>query len=58
MNGKQKTLAILTGTVLAAGLTSPAFGAASPLLSHRPRAPPLRGPGRRSWTGTARSSPS
>ncbi|MFJ2194050.1 vanadium-dependent haloperoxidase [Kitasatospora sp. NPDC087861] len=30
MNGKQKTLAILTGTVLAAGLTSPAFGAASP----------------------------
>lgn len=26
MGGKQKTLAILAGTVLAAGLTSPAFG--------------------------------
>ncbi|MFB7329996.1 hypothetical protein, partial [Streptomyces sp. NPDC056190] len=26
MGGKQKTLAILTGTALAAGLTSPAFG--------------------------------
>ncbi|CAM5578855.1 vanadium-dependent haloperoxidase (plasmid) [Streptomyces viridifaciens] len=26
MSGKQKTLAVLTGTVLAAGLTSPAFG--------------------------------
>ncbi|MET8629084.1 hypothetical protein ABZW30_36030, partial [Kitasatospora sp. NPDC004669] len=30
MNGKQKTVAILTGTVLAAGLTSPAFGATAP----------------------------
>ncbi|GAB2743081.1 vanadium-dependent haloperoxidase [Kitasatospora kifunensis] len=29
MSGKQKTLAILTGTVLAAGLTSPAFGASA-----------------------------
>ncbi|WBP91177.1 vanadium-dependent haloperoxidase [Kitasatospora cathayae] len=30
MSGKQKTLAVLTGTVLAAGLTSPAFGATAP----------------------------
>ncbi|MGW2935064.1 vanadium-dependent haloperoxidase [Streptomyces sp. NPDC001156] len=30
MGGKQKTLAILTGTALAAGLTSPAFGSTAP----------------------------
>ncbi|MGW1158552.1 vanadium-dependent haloperoxidase [Streptomyces sp. NPDC002513] len=36
MGGKQKTLAILTGTALAAGLTSPAFGSGA---AHSPALP-------------------
>ncbi|MEU1628119.1 vanadium-dependent haloperoxidase [Streptomyces sp. NPDC020096] len=36
MSGKRKTLAVLTGTALAAGLTSPAFGAAATTAAHPP----------------------
>ncbi|MER6102711.1 vanadium-dependent haloperoxidase [Streptomyces sp. NPDC001832] len=36
MGGKQKTLAVLIGTALAAGLTSPAFGSTVTAVAHSP----------------------
>ncbi|MGK4578677.1 vanadium-dependent haloperoxidase [Kitasatospora sp. HPMI-4] len=39
MGGKQKTLAVLIGTALAAGLTGPAFGSTATTAAHSPSLP-------------------